>query len=151
MALAGGETGLSAVGSGGGETGRSAAGSRGGEGGGESGKTVGDVLGLCIGDGSGLAGLSGMAAGLSGMAAGLSGMAAGFLGGETHRERLGGDASSGPLLLLFLDLPLWLAPVVPVEVPGVAKETVSQRGVRWNRHRTSHGRSWGSRWRRSCR
>lgn len=92
-------------------------GGSGGVDGGESGNTVGEVLVLCTGDGSGLAGLSGMMGG-------LSRMASGFLGGETHRERLGGDASSGPLLLLFLYLPLWLTPFVPVKVPGLLKETV---------------------------
>lgn len=108
-------------GEGGGESGNTVGGGDtglfGGEGGGESGITVGEVLGLGTGDGSGLAGLSGMMGG-------QSRMVSGFLGGETHRDRLGGDASSGPLLFLFLFLPLWLTPLVPVEVPGLLKETV---------------------------
>lgn len=121
--MGGGDTGLLGAGSRGGDGGGEGGimGGSGGADGGESGNTVGEVLGLCTGDGSGLAGLSGMMGG-------LSRMASGFLGGETHRERLGGDASSGPLLLLFLYLPLWLTPLVPVEVPvevpGLLKETV---------------------------
>lgn len=75
-----------------------------GVGGGESGKIPGEVLGLCGGEWSGLAGLSGTA--------GVT------LQGETHLER---DESGEPSMLrlaLFLLLPLCVAPEAPVDGPG---------------------------------
>lgn len=102
-----GGAGLSGAGrmaSGVGGAGRWGAGKSGGDGGGESGKILGEVLGLCGGEGSGLAGLSGTA--------GVT------LRGETHLER---DESGEPSMLrlaLFLLLPLCVVPEAPVDGPG---------------------------------
>lgn len=91
--------------------GRWGAGKSGGDGGGESGKILGEVLGLCGGEGSGLAGLSGTA--------GVT------LRGETHLER---DESGEPSMLrlaLFLLLPLCVAPEAPADGPGPSSGAVA--------------------------
>lgn len=71
---------------------------------------VGDVLGLCGGEGSGLAG--------------LSGTVSVALRGETHLERDDSGEPSRLRLALFLDRPLRMAPEAPVDDPGMEAGTV---------------------------
>lgn len=71
---------------------------------------VGDVLGLCGEEGSGLAG--------------LSGTVSVALRGETHLERDDSGEPSRLRLALFLDRPLRMAPEAPVDDPGIGAGTV---------------------------